>query len=396
MMLNVAVMFGGRSVEHEVSVITGLQIIENIDKSKYRAIPVYISKEGRWYTGEALFDIRNYQDVSCLLKKCREAVLFPSYNLKTLCFYPFKTGLFKKEPDGIRVDVAFLAFHGAFGEDGCIQGLLELAGIPYTGPGVVGSGVGMDKIIMKDIFRSNDLPIVNYTWFFRKNYEKDPEAAIKNVESKLNYPVFVKPANLGSSIGITKAKTREELIDAVEIAIRYDRKVIIEEAVQDPLEINCSVMGMDDELSASLCEMPVSWQEFLSYEDKYLHNDGAKTGMKGASRKIPAPIPEDKTEEIKQLAKQAFKALDCAGVARIDFLVERESMKVYINEINTIPGSMAFYLWEPGGVKFQKLIDNLIEIALERRREQENNIYSFDTNLLKKASSGIKGAKARN
>lgn len=395
-MLNVAVMFGGRSVEHEVSVITGLQVMENIDKSKYRIIPVYISKEGRWYTGEALKEIKNYQDVSAMLKKSREIILSPTYDLKKIYFYPFKTGILKKEPESLRVDVAFLAFHGAFGEDGCIQGLLELAGIPYTGPGVVGSGIGMDKIIMKDIFKSNDLPIVNYTWFFRKNYEQDPETTIKNVENKLNYPVFVKPANLGSSIGITKAKSREELIYAIEIAIRYDRKVIIEEAVKDPLEINCSVMGMDDELSASLCEMPVSWQEFLSYEDKYMHNESPKAGMKGAARKIPAPIPEEKTEEIKRLALKAFKVLDCAGVARIDFLVEKESMKVYINEINTIPGSIAFYLWEPGGIKFQNLIDNLIGFAIKRYREQEKNIYSFDTNLLQKVSSGLKGVKTKN
>ncbi|MDI3480385.1 MAG: D-alanine-D-alanine ligase [Tepidanaerobacteraceae bacterium] len=395
-MLNVAVMFGGRSVEHEVSVITGLQIMENIDKSKYRPIPIYLSKDGRWYTGEALTDIKNYQDISSLIKKSREIVLLPTYNLKKFYFYPFKAGLLRKEPDGLQVDVALLAFHGAFGEDGCIQGLLELAGIPYTGPGVVGSGVGMDKIIMKHIFKSNDLPIVNYTWFFRKNYEKDPEATIENVESTLRYPVFVKPANLGSSIGISKAKSKKELIYAVEVASKYDRKIIVEEAVKEPIEINCSVMGKDDELSASLCEMPVSWQDFLSYDDKYMHNESMKTGMKGAARKIPAPISEEKAEEIKHLAKKAFKVLDCAGVARIDFLVEKESMKVYINEINTIPGSMAFYLWEPQGIKFQDLIDNLIGFAIERRREQENNIYSFDTNLLKKASSGLKGAKTRN
>lgn len=391
-MLNVAVMFGGRSVEHEVSVITGLQVVENIDKSKYRVIPVYISKEGHWYTGEELKDIKNYKDIPSLLSKSREIILPPTFNMKKFYFYPFKAGLFKREPESIDVDVAFLAFHGAFGEDGCIQGLLELSGIPYTGPGVVGSGVGMDKIIMKDIFKANDIPIVDYTWFFRKNYENGPDAVISDIESKLDYPMFVKPANLGSSIGITKAKTRDELMTAVEIAIRYDRKVIVEQAVKDPLEINCSVLGIDDELKASLCEMPVSWQEFLSYEDKYMRSESSK-GMKGSTRKVPAPIPDEKTEEIKHLAKKAFKVLDCSGVARIDFLMEKESMKVYVNEINTLPGSMSFYLWEPSGVSFRDLIDTMIDLAIKRCKDHDKNLYSFDTNLLLKTSFGSKGTK---
>jgi len=384
--LNIAVMFGGRSVEHEVSVITGLQVIENMDKTKYNIIPIYVSKEGIWYTGDELIDIKNYSDINRLLSKCRQVVMTPFPGLKRLYFYPFKTGIFKKDPEYINIDVAFLAFHGAHGEDGTVQGFLQLADIPYVGSGVIGSAVGMDKIIMKDVFKANDIPIVRYIWFLRKDYEKDSEAVVSRIESALNYPMFVKPASLGSSIGIGKARTREELIDAIEVAIRYDRKVIVEEAVRDPIEINCSVMGIDEEVSASLCEMPISWQDFLSYDDKYMRNDGTK-GMKGL-RKIPAPIPEEKTEEIRELALKVFKILDCAGLARIDFLIEKESMKVYVNEINTIPGSFAFYLWEPMGISFKDLIDRLIGFALKRHEDYKKNIYTFDTRLLMKASRG--------
>lgn len=394
-MLNVAVMFGGRSVEHEVSVITGLQVIENIDKTKYNVFPVYISKEGRWYTGDELLDVKNYSDVARLLSRSRQVVMTPIPGLKKLYFYPFKTGVFKREPESINIDVAFLAFHGAHGEDGTMQGLLELADIPYVGSGVAGSAVGMDKIIMKDIFKANGIPVVNYTWFLRKNYEKNRDAVIEDIESKLRYPLFVKPANLGSSIGIGRAGTREELACAIEIASKYDRKVIVEEAVNNPVEINCSVIGIDDEVEASLCEMPISWQEFLSYDDKYMRSEGVK-GMKGAARKIPAPIPEDKAQEIKNLALKAFKVLDCAGISRIDFLMEKESMKVYVNEINTLPGSFAFYLWEPLGIPFKDLIDKLIQLAIKRHEDDQKNIYTFDTKLLLKASSGgLKGAEIK-
>lgn len=395
-MLNVAVLFGGRSVEHEVSVITGLQVIENIDKTKYNVFPIYISKDGRWYTGDELLDVKNYSDVARLLSRSRQVVMTPIPGLKKLYFYPFKTGVFKREPEFINIDVAFLALHGAHGEDGTMQGLLELADIPYVGSGVVGSAVGMDKIIMKDIFKANSIPVVNYTWFLRKNYEKNCDAVIEDVESKLRYPLFVKPANLGSSIGIGKAGTREELEYAIEIASKYDRKVIVEEAVNNPLEINCSVIGIDDEVEASLCEMPISWQEFLSYDDKYMRHEGAK-GMKGAARKIPAPIPEDKAQEIKNLALKVFRVLDCAGISRIDFLMEKESMKVYVNEINTLPGSFAFYLWEPLGIPFKDLIEKLIQMAVRRHEDDQKNIYTFDTKLLLKASSGgVKSGEGKN
>jgi D-alanine-D-alanine ligase len=391
--INVGVLFGGRSVEHEVSVVTGLQVVENLDKSKYDVTPVYISKEGDWYTGDELLNIKNYKDITSLLAKAKKVFIPPVPSLNGLYFYPFKTGLFKKEVESLKIDVIFPALHGMHGEDGTIQGLLELAAIPYVGCGVTGSAVGMDKIIMKDIFKANDIPIVNYTWFLRKDYEKNPEHIMSQVENKVKYPLFVKPSNLGSSIGISRAANRDELKKAIEVAIRYDRRIIVEEGVENLIEINCSVMGMDDELNASLCEQPMSWEKFLSFDDKYMRGNSSK-GMKSTTRKIPAPLPDDKTEEIKNLAIKAFRVLDASGISRIDFLIDKESSKVYVNEINTIPGSIAFYLWEPMGISFKNLLDRLIQIAVKRNEEHNKNLYSFDTELLLKASLGnAKGGK---
>lgn len=392
--LNVAVMFGGRTVEHEVSVVTGLQIVENIDKSKYDVTPIYVSKEGDWYTGEKLFNIKNFKDLNNLIADLRKVFLPPVPSMNSLYFYPFKTGLFKKEAESLKIDVIFPAFHGMHGEDGTMQGLFEIAGIPYVGSGVTGSAVGMDKIIMKDIFKANNIPIVNYTWFLRKDYDKNKDRVVAEIESKIGYPMFVKPANLGSSIGISKARDREGLINAIEVAIRFDRKVIVEQGVENPIEINCSVMGFDDELTPSVCEQPVTWQEFLSFEDKYMSGNSSK-GMKSATRKVPAPLPEEKSDEVKDLACKVFKVLDCSGISRIDFLLEKDTMKVYVNEINTLPGSFSFYLWEAAGVSFKDLIDKLIQIALKRHEEHSRNMYSFDTGLLLKASSGsVKGGKS--
>lgn len=391
--MNVGVMFGGRSVEHEVSVVTGLQIVENIDRSKYDVTPIYVSRNGDWYTGEELLNIKNYRDINTLLGKVKKVFLPPVPSMNNLYFYPLKSGLFKKETEPIKLDVIFPAIHGMHGEDGTMQGLFELAGIPYAGSGVTGSAVGMDKIIMKDIFKANDIPIVKYTWFFRKDYEKDSTGVIEKVEKEVKYPMFVKPANLGSSIGITRAADKEGLVKAIEIAIRYDRKIIVEEGVESPVEINCSCFGLDDEVASSVCEQPVSWQDFLSYDEKYLRGNSAK-GMEGSSRKIPAPIPEEKAEEIRTMAAKVFKILDCAGVSRVDFLLEKDTMKVYVNEINTIPGSFAFYLWEPEGIKFKELIDRLIQQAIKKHQEANKNIYAYDTELLLKASSGgLKGCK---
>ncbi|WP_352418962.1 D-alanine--D-alanine ligase family protein [Proteiniborus sp.] len=383
----VGVVFGGRSVEHEVSVITGMQVIENIDKAKYEVVPIYISKEGKWLTGESLMNFKNFKNDN--LKNLKEIIVTPVYKDYKVYSHPETIGfLGKKLVES--VDVIFTALHGTNAEDGTVQGLLELVDIPYTGAGVMASAVGMDKITMKDVFRAHGLPIVDYTWFFRKKWFTHKEVIINEVEQNLGYPVFVKPANLGSSVGITKAKDKKELIDSIEIAIRYDRKIIVEKSVENPREINCAVMGYDDNVKASLCEEPVGWKELLTYEDKYISSNSK--GSKSGGRNIPADLPEEKTKLIQETAKKAFMAIDCRGNARIDFLLDQEG-NVFVNEINTLPGSVAYYLWEPMGINFKDLVSELIDIALAAHKEKNENMYSYDVDLFKRIEFG--GSKAK-
>ena len=389
---NVAVIFGGCSVEHEVSIVTALQLIENIDREKYNIIPIYISNKGEWFTGKDLLDIEIYKDFESKERKLKKVLVPPVPSIKGVMHYPKKFGMFSNSIFR-GVDVVIPAMHGMNGEDGTIQGLLELANIPYVGSGVVGSAVGMDKAIMKSVFKGNNLPILKYTTFLRVEWDADREKILKSVESELDYPAFVKPANLGSSIGISKAKDREGLVRAIETAVYYDRKIIVEQGVESPLEINCSVMGFGNELEASVCEQPVNWEEFLTFEDKYTRGGkgSPKTGMENMERRIPAAIPDDLAEKIQKLSITAFKAMDCRGVARIDFIIEKNSMKPYINEINTIPGSFSFYLWEHSGIKYPELIDKLIDIACKVNEEKNRNVYCYDSDILNKAKAGQKG-----
>jgi D-alanine-D-alanine ligase len=290
--------------------------------------------------------------------------------------------------------VFFPIVHGTFGEDGTLQGLLELAGVAYVGAGVVGSAVGMDKIVMKAAFQAQGLPTVNHLWFTRRRWQSAADDVADEIERTLRFPLFVKPANLGSSIGITKATDRASLVEAVEVAAHYDRRLLVEESFEGGIEVNCSVLG-NDEPQASVCEQPIRWTEILSYEDKYLRGGKGKgaedtrgEGMASLTRRIPAPIPPDLAAEVQRMAVEAFKAVDAAGVARIDFLVDPVSGRIAVNEINTLPGSLSFYLWEPSGLPFPALIDRLIELALERHRERQQTSYSFDSSLLQKFSRG--------
>lgn len=385
-MKKIGVFFGGRSAEHEVSVITGMQIIENIDKTKYEVVPIYVSKEGKWLTGSSLLDFKNYKDGK--FKDTKEIILSPNYEDNNVYAHPEMVGFFgKKIMD--KIDIAFPAFHGMNGEDGTVQGIFELMDIPYVGCGVLGSSVGMDKVLMKDVYKANDLPIVDYTWFYRSKWLKDKDLVINQIEEKLSYPMFVKPANLGSSIGITKAKDRDGLILAIEIAIKYDRKIIIEKAVENLREINCAVMGFDEEVRTSLCEEPIGWEEILTFEDKYVKSNEKGGKVSGERRIIPADIDEEIRVEIEELAKKAFITIDGRGVSRIDFLLDQNN-KVFINEINTLPGSIAFYLWEGKNYSFTKLIDELINIAIKVHKEKKDNIYSYEANLLNRTSFGSK------
>jgi D-alanine-D-alanine ligase len=383
-MKNVGILFGGRSVEHEVSVITAMQIIENIDKTKFNPIPIYVNKNGEWLVSESFLKFESFKNEK--YENVKKIILSPNYKDQNLYIHPNDIKLFtKKDLDSI--DVFFPAFHGTNGEDGTIQGLLELIGLPYVGAGVLSSAVGMDKIIMKDIFKSNGIPVVDYTYYYRSLWRTNKEAVLKNIESKITYPLFVKPANLGSSIGISKVKSNADLESAIELAFSYDRKIIIEKAVEDPREINCAVMGYEDDLEVSLCEEPLGWKEILSFDDKYVKQN-SKTTKGDKNKNIPANLSDELRTKIENYAKLAFKSIDCRGNARIDFLVKEED--VFVNEINTMPGSIAFYLWEGRGYSFKELISKMIDIAIKAQKDKEANMYTYDSNLFKRTQFGAK------
>lgn len=380
--LKIGVIFGSRSVEHEVSIVTAHQVMQAIDTNKYEIVPIYITKEGHWFTGEKLLDIGSFKDLSSLVSDLEKVYIAPDPSVESLVRTSRK---WFKKGSPIRIDVAFPLVHGTYGEDGTLQGLLELANIPYVGAGVLGSALGMDKIAMKAVFKGCNLPAVNYIWFLRNEWKDKREEIIIKIETDLKYPLFVKPANLGSSIGISKAKNREGLIQAVEIAGHYDRRLIVEESLEGGIEINCSVLGNENPVP-SVCEQPVSWEEFLNYDEKYLRG-GKASGLKGMERRIPAQIPQELTEKIQQLAIKAFEAVDCRGIARVDFLVNAEKGEIFINEINTIPGSLSFYLWEATGIKFSELIDRLVDLAMGAFKEKRKTTYSYDSILLKHINS---------
>jgi D-alanine-D-alanine ligase len=382
--LRLGIIFGSRSVEHEVSIVTAHQVIQAIDRNKYDLVPIYITREGHWFTGKKLLILESFKDLSSLVSNLEKAYIAPDPSVESLVGSSQKW--FRKKLS--RIDAAFPLVHGTYGEDGTLQGLLELSNIPYIGAGVLGSALGMDKIVMKAVFKENHLPTVNYVWFLRNEWKNKQEEIIVKIETSLKYPLFVKPANLGSSIGISKVKNREDLLYAIEVASHYDRRLIVEESVEGSIEINCSVLGNEEPIP-SVCEQPISWEEFLNYDEKYLRG-GRTSGLKGADRRIPAQISPELTEKIQRLAVNAFRAIDCHGVARVDFLVNIEKGDIFINEINTIPGSISFYLWEASGIKFSELIDRLVDLAISAHKEKSKTIYSYDSKLLEHFRSSSK------
>jgi D-alanine-D-alanine ligase len=390
--LRIAVVFGSRSVEHEVSIITAIQAMDAIDPRRYEVVPVYIAKDGRWYTGEELRRVESYRNPGALVARCQPVFLRPD---------PGGVGLVAEERGrlGVRrtriidVDCYFPTVHGTLGEDGTLQGLFELADVPYVGCGVVGSAVGMDKIIMKAAFRAVGLPVVDYTWFTRERWDRDRLAVLDELEAALPYPLFVKPANLGSSVGISSAANRADLAESVDVASHYDRRILVERRISAVREINCSVLGDAEQVQTSVCEEPVGWTELLSYDDKYLQGDKSGGSMASAKRRIPAELPEERTAEIQRLAREAFRAVDAAGVARIDFLLDEANDRLYVNEINTLPGSLSFYLWEPSGVPFPALIDRLIELGRARQRDRRRTTFSYDSRLIQQFGRG--GSKGK-
>lgn len=378
MKINVGVFFGGISVEHEISVISASQAMSAMDTEKYKVIPVYISKSGLFYTGAGLMDIKNYSNMNQLLAKCQRVNIIIDNNEPVLVKYP--GGRFTNNVIG-KIDVAFPVVHGTNVEDGTLQGYLEMLKIPYVGSDIMSSAVGMDKVIMKKVLRESGIPTVDYISFNSKDWFKDNHEILAAIENDLKFPVIVKPANLGSSVGIKKVNRMNELEDAVFLAQTFSKKILIERMIKNLKEINCSVLGDYEKAEASVCEEPISSDEILSYKDKYMNKGGSK-GMSATNRKLPADIPEEQAKLIKSLAVETFKILGCSGVARVDFLIDRDTNKIYVNEINTIPGSLSFYLWEATGKPFPQLIDDLIALALKRERERKSMVFSYDVNIL--------------
>ncbi|TVR17402.1 MAG: D-alanine--D-alanine ligase [Balneolaceae bacterium] len=384
--------FGGSSPEHEVSVITAHQAMAALSENReYIVKPLYISKSGRWLTGDALLDLKNFENLKNLEKSCSPCHF--SLNEFGLTVLSEETKGFFAKPIVTRIDTVLTAFHGSNGENGAFQGVCEMFNLPYTGSNVLSSALGMDKVIAKKLCGNEGIPVVDGFDFFEADWAKKPDAIFAKADV-LNYPVIVKPVHLGSSIGVNVAKNREDLEQAIELAFRYDRHLLIEKVVSPLMEINCSVLGSDSRCKVSVCEKPLGKEELLSFQDKYLAEEGSK-GMAAADREIPADIPAKLTNSIQDTAKQVFTLLGCSGLARLDFLVDAESNKFYFNEINTIPGSFSFYLWKESGIAFTLLLKKMIDIANEEHQKKSRQIQSYDTNLLsKKAVSGIKGLKA--
>ena len=391
MKTRVAMMFGGKTVEHEVSVISGIQALKAMDTDKYEVIPVYLTKDNDMYIGSGIGDIKAYRDIPALLKNSQRVILVNENGRAKLAPYPQKMFGGAKPVD---IDIAFPVVHGTNVEDGALQGYLKTVGVPFVGPDVTASAISMDKAVTKAVLKEAGVPVLDANVYTMADYE-DIEGLAGDIEKTIGYPVIIKPVNLGSSVGIGIAKSRDELIDAIDDAFRYAARIMAEHAISKLREINCAVLGDENEAEASECEEPLTSGEILSYEDKYVNGGGKKGGVKGGgskgsgmanlSRKIPADLSPEKREEIRGLAVKAFKALGCCGVSRIDFMIDEEEDRLYFNEINPIPGSLSFYLWEPVGVPYRELLDRMIQLAMKRARIEESLTFTFDTNILANA-----------
>lgn len=401
MRIRVGVIFGGETVEHEVSIISAIQAMNKIDEDKYEVVPIYITKDREWYTGEMLKDIEIYQDMELLKTYASNVVLYyrnGSYVLQK------KKGLFKKVVK--EIDVAFPIVHGTNVEDGVLQGYLQTIGIPYVGPNVYAGVVGQDKAIMKDIWAAAGIPMTKYVWFYDNEYREDAHKVIKKI-GELKYPVIVKPATTGSSVGISVCDSEKSIEEAIEEAIQYDTKVVVEEVVENLKEVNIAVMGNYESQKVSEIEEVLSGNKFLTYTDKYIGggkgkvkgspklSQGKSKGMASTNRKLPADLDNKLRKEVEEIAVNAFKSLGSSGNSRIDFLIDTKKNKVYINEINSIPGSLAFYLWEAKKIDFTKVLDEMIQIGIKDYKKRISKTHSFESNILSGFASngGVKGLK---
>ncbi len=389
-LVNVAVFFGGDSVEHEVSIISAVQAMTHLNREKYNVIPVYLSKSGIMYTSAAMFEIDSFRKMDELIAKSR-VVEIANNGQGVILTTNKKNDFSGKKP--IKLDVALPVVHGTNCEDGSLQGYFETLRLPYVGCDVLASSVGMDKAIFKSVLRTAGIPVLDCIRFSSNDYSEFSKNILQRIDSAIGYPLIVKPVNLGSSIGISKVTSKDELNTAIENAFMYSDSVLVERAVQNLREINCSVLGDKTECMASPCEEPFGNDEILSYEDKYKNSSKTK-GMASLKRKIPADIPDAVTESIREFACRTFKAIGGHGVVRIDFLMDNQSKEIFVNEINTIPGSLAFYLWEAAGMKYSEMLDKLISLAFSRQRKRENLRFEIDTNILSQCGSfGAKGSK---
>lgn len=377
--------FGGRSTEHEISVITANQILNNFDKIRFEIIPIYVSKEGEFYINSKFSEIKNFKDIDSLLLSSTK--VNPGRNKNKFGLY--KLGIFQNFTP---IDIAFPVFHGSYGEDGSIQGLFEVYRVPYVGFGVAGSSIGMDKIFSKYLFKSLDLPIIDFVEVKRSDWLSNPKKIIEELTKSLEFPMFVKPANLGSSIGVNKASNKDSLSFAVEVALIYGEKAVIEKSIEDIKEVNCSVLGHKNPV-ASVCEMPIPTGNILSFADKYKSGggkDSKPSGMASLLRIIPAPISKELSKKIQDASIKIFKAMDGCGVARLDFFVDEKNNRFFVNEINTIPGSLSYYLWEKTGVKFKDMLNKLIDFSLEREKDREKTQYTFESGILSNVGENLR------
>lgn len=399
MKIRVGVLYGGKTTEHEVSIITAVQAMGFLNKDKYDVIPMYLTKENEMYTGEPLKEMDVYKETELLKRYCKNVVCYSKDGALVL---QNKKGLFKRTI--ATVDIVIPCVHGYNMEDGNVQGMLETYGIPYTGSDIYGCTVGQDKVFQKQILEAEKVPVTKYTWFYDNEYYEDETKILENIK-KVGYPVIVKPARQGSSIGIKIANNEDDVKEAIEDAIKYDDKILVEEVISNMTELNCSVLGSNSFMETSAIEQVMGKDEILSFNDKYIGSGakkgaakkmGASKGMVSANRVIPADIPKKLASEIEETSKRAFRALGASGVVRIDFLYDKKSKKYYVNELNTIPGCLSFYLWLPLNKEYDELLDDMINIAVKRYKKKLKKTTIFESNILStfdgtKGTKGIKG-----
>lgn len=387
-MIHIGVFFGGTSVEHEVSIITAQQAIAQLKKmTDYKVVPIYISKDNRWYTGDYLLEVEHFKDLPKVISETTRISIVKGNRNAYLIADPVKRF---KEPLIDMIDIAFPIIHGTGGEDGSLQGFLEHLDIPYVGCNVLAASLTMDKIASKLFLQSSGIRVVEGEWFYSHHWLSFPNDIVDDIEKKLKYPMIVKPADIGSSVGVKPAKNRSELIEAIDFARHFSNRILVERMLVGMREINISVVGDSEKLELSVCEEPITSSDFLTYEDKYV-SGGQSKGMSSAKRQIPANIPSELKREIERMAAEAFIALDCAGVTRIDFMIEKHTQLPYINEFNTVPGSLSFYLWEATGKPFTEMLQAMIDAAYRGYRRKQSLTRTNTINIL--STADLKGIK---